>query len=155
SDDWREPVDHLAAPAVRLADQIAATIRHWLDSGEAIPGQNRRIMPRDIMVLVRKRDQFMPALSRALKNLSVPVAGADRLRLTSHIAIQDLMALGRFVLQPSDDLSLASVLKSPLFGWDDDQLFDLAHPRGSSLTLFERLYQVSRGDAALAEVHKT
>ncbi|MBB3218292.1 ATP-dependent helicase/nuclease subunit A [Ochrobactrum sp. RC6B] len=154
-DDWREPVDHLAAPAVRLADQIAATIRHWLDSGEIIPGQNRRIMPRDIMVLVRKRDQFMPALSRALKNLSVPVAGADRLRLTSHIAIQDLMALGRFVLQPSDDLSLASVLKSPLFGWDDDQLFELAHPRGSSLTLFERLYQVSRGDAALAEVHKT
>ncbi len=154
-DDWREPVDHLAAPAVRLAEQIAATIRRWLDSGEPIPGQNRRIKPRDIMVLVRKRDQFMPALSRALKNLSVPVAGADRLRLTSHIAIQDLMALGRFVLQPSDDLSLASVLKSPLFGWDDDQLFELAYPRGASLTLFERLYQISRDDAALAEVHKT
>ncbi len=154
-DDWRTPVDHLAAPAVRLADAIAATIRHWLDTGEPIPGQNRRIAPRDIMVLVRKRDQFMPALSRALKNLQVPVAGADRLRLTGHIAIQDLMALGRFVLQPSDDLSLAALLKSPLFGWDDDRLFDLAHPRGSGETLFEHLYRASRGDAALAEVHKT
>ncbi|WHS32020.1 double-strand break repair helicase AddA [Brucella sp. NM4] len=154
-DDWRVPVDHLAAPAVRLAEQIAATIRYWLDRGEPIPGQNRRIVPRDIMVLVRKRDQFMPALSRALKNLGVPVAGADRLRLTSHIAIQDLMALGRFVLQPSDDLSLASLLKSPLFGWDDDRLFALAHPRGSGSTLFEHLYRASRDDEALAAIHKT
>ncbi|MFC4624489.1 double-strand break repair helicase AddA [Daeguia caeni] len=153
-DDWRVPVDHLAAPAVRLADQIADTIRYWLDKGEVIPGQNRRIEPRDIMVLVRKRDQFMPALSRALKNRQVPVAGADRLRLTSHIAIQDLMALGRFVLQPSDDLSLAALLKSPLFGWDDDQLFALAHPRGKT-SLFEHLYRMSREDAALAEVHRT
>lgn len=153
-DDWRVPVDHLAAPAVRLAEQIAATIRYWLDRGEPIPGQNRRIAPRDIMVLVRKRDQFMPALSRALKNLGVPVAGADRLRLTSHIAIQDLMALGRFVLQPSDDLSLASLLKSPLFGWDDDRLFALAYPRGSGSTLFEHLYRVSRDDEALGAIHK-
>ncbi len=154
-DDWRTPVDHLRAPAVRLADQIAATIRHWLDTGETIPGQGRKIAPRDIMVLVRKRDRFMPALSRALKNLGVPVAGADRLQLTSHIAVQDLMALGRFVLQPSDDLSLAALLKSPLFGWDDDRLFDLAHPRGAGETLFERLYRVSRNDAELAETHRT
>ncbi len=45
------------------------------------------------------------------------------------------MALGRFVLQPSDDLSLAALLKSPLFGWDDDRLFTLAYPRGAGDTL--------------------
>ena len=67
------------------------------------------------MVLVRKRDQFMPALSRELKKRHVPVAGADRLKLTDHIAVKDLMALGRFMLLPSDDLSLAALLKSPLF----------------------------------------
>ncbi|MBB6260704.1 ATP-dependent helicase/nuclease subunit A [Paenochrobactrum gallinarii] len=153
-DDWRTPVDHLAAPAIRLADQIAATIRHWLDSGAIIPGKGRKIAPRDIMVLVRKRDQFMPALSRALKNNLVPVAGADRLRLTSHIAIQDLMAIGRFVLQPADNLSLAALLKSPLFGWDDDKLFALAHDRAKGQILFEKLYQASRDDTELAKVHK-
>ena len=36
-DDWRVPVDHLAAPAVRLADQIADTIRYWLDKGDSRP----------------------------------------------------------------------------------------------------------------------
>ena len=154
-DDWRVPVDHLAAPAVRLAEQIAATIRHWLNEGELIPGQARKMEPRDIMVLVRKRDQFMPALSRALKNLQVPVAGADRLRLTSHIAIQDLISLGRYILQPSDDLSLAELLKSPLFGWDDDQLFALANPRPSGQSLSERLFHASQSDPQLIAVHKT
>ena len=154
-DDWRVPVDHLQAPAIKLADHIAQTIRYWLDRGETIPGQNRKLTPKDIMILVRKRDQFMPALSRALKNLQVPVAGADRLTLTSHIAIQDLMALGRFVLQPSDDLSLASLLKSPLFGWDDDQLFKLAYPRAKGETLFERLFHASHKDPALIPLHKT
>lgn len=153
-DDWRTPVDHLAAPAIRLADQIAATIRHWLDHDAIIPGQNRKITPRDIMVLVRKRDQFMPALARALKNNLVPVAGADRLRLTNHIAIQDLMAIGRFVLQPADNLSLAALLKSPLFGWDDDKLFKLAHDRAKGQILFEKLYQAARKDAELAKLHK-
>ena len=49
---------------------------------------------------------------------SVPVAGADRLVLTEHIAVMDLMALADALLLPDDDLALASVLKSPLFGLD-------------------------------------
>ena len=40
--------------------------------------------------------------------------------LTEHIAVMDLMALGRVVLLPEDDLSLAALLKSPLIGLDED-----------------------------------
>ncbi|MBB3145539.1 ATP-dependent helicase/nuclease subunit A [Phyllobacterium trifolii] len=138
-DDWRKPVDSLPAPPVRLAEQIAKTIDSWLKNGEVIEGQGRRLEARDIMVLVRKRDQFMPALSRELKRRQVPVAGADRLKLTDHIAIKDLVALGRFMLLPSDDLSLAALLKSPLFKWNDEQLFDLAYGRAEHETLYQRL----------------
>jgi ATP-dependent helicase/nuclease subunit A len=57
----------------------------------------RPITPGDILVLVRKRDGFVPTLLRTLKAMTgIPVAGADRLRLTDHIAVQDLMALGWF-----------------------------------------------------------
>ena len=66
---------------------------------------------------------------RALKELGVPVAGADRMRLTDQLAVEDLMALGNFLLLPEDDLTLATVLKSPLFDWDDDLLYALAHGR--------------------------
>ncbi|WP_279089235.1 double-strand break repair helicase AddA [Bartonella apis] len=132
-EDWRKPVDQLHAPAVRLAEEIATTISHWLHHHEMLKGQGREVKASDIMVLVRKRDQFVPALARALKNRNVPVAGADRLRLASHIAVRDLTALARFVLQPQDDLSLASVLKSPLFGLDEDDLYRIAVNREGSL----------------------
>ena len=40
------------------------------------------------------------------------------------LAVQDLVALADVLLMPEDDLALAVVLKSPLFGLDDDALFD-------------------------------
>ena len=124
-DDWTEAVDHAQAPAVQVAEAVAATIEHWLDTGEVIEGTGKRLTPGDVMVLVRKRDRFVHALSRSLKEKRIPVAGADRLSLPAHIAIKDMMALGRFLLQPEDDLSLAAVLRSPVFGLNEDMLFEL------------------------------
>ena len=70
---------------------------------------------------------------QALKYASVPVAGADRLKLTEHIAIIDLMNLADAMLLPQDDLALAVALKSPLFGLDEDELFTLARARKGTL----------------------
>ena len=84
------------------------------------------------MVLVRRRNEFVGELLRALKQRDVPVAGADRLVLTEQLAVQDLIALGRFLLLPEDDLTLAAVLKGPLFGIDEETLFDLAYGRGEA-----------------------
>jgi ATP-dependent helicase/nuclease subunit A len=55
--DWREAVDHAAAPAVLLAERVAATIDRWLKARDIIEGTGKRITPGDIMILVRKRDQ--------------------------------------------------------------------------------------------------
>src|SRR3546814_4111077 len=77
--------------------------------------------PGDVMVLVRRRNAFLAELVRALKTLGVPVAGVDRMNLTEQLAVMDLMALGRVLLLPEDDLSLACVLKSPLVGLDEDR----------------------------------
>ena len=87
----------------------------------------------DVLVLVRQRGPLFEAIIRALKTAGVPVAGADRLVLTEHIAVMDLMALADALLLPDDDLALASVLKSPLFGLSEEQLFELAYDRKGSL----------------------
>ena len=58
----------------------------------------------------------------ARKARRIPVAGADRLALVDQIAGKDLIALAEFLVLPEDDLSLAIVLKSPLFDLDDDDL---------------------------------
>ena len=129
---WRE--ERSGARSVdALCARIAKLVRHWLDSDEELPSAGRAIRAGDILILVRRRDPFTAPMFRALKRESVAVAGADRMRLMDQLAVQDLVALADVLLLPEDDLSLAVVLKSPLFGLDDDDLFRLAHERAGSL----------------------
>jgi ATP-dependent helicase/nuclease subunit A len=125
----RKPDD----PEQRLAARIAETIHGWLKRGDPLQSKGRPIAPGDIMILVRRRTRFVGPMVRALKKLGVPVAGIDRLALTQPLAVQDLMALGRFLLLPEDDLTLAALLKSPLIGIDEDGLYRLAYRRAGSL----------------------
>jgi ATP-dependent helicase/nuclease subunit A len=134
------------APDARLAEIIAIRIERLL--GETLESRNRKIRPGDVMVLVSRRTGFIDALVRQLKVRRVPVAGIDRMVLTDQIAVEDLIALGNFLLLPDDDLTLAAVLKGPLFGLDDDQLFALAHGRGGSL--WQELGRRERDDPAFA-----
>jgi len=140
----------IAEPYARLADTIAATIRGWLDHGETLAARGRPIRPGDVMVLVRRRNAFVSELLRALKQRKVPVAGADRLILTEQLAVQDLVALGRFLLFPDDDLTLACVLKGPLFALDEETLFDLAYGRGTE-HLWDRLRSRAETNAGLRQ----
>ena len=132
-----------------LARRIATTIKTWLDRGEELPAQGRNVRAGDILILVRRRDPFTTPMIRELKRLGVPVAGADRMRLTDQIAVQDLMALADVLLMPEDDLALAVVLKSPLFGFDDNDLFALAYRRSGSL--WSALRDKAKHDPRFAE----
>jgi len=133
------PVDKLDVRSSRekLATEIARQVKDWIANGEPVFDREtkttRPMRPADILILVQKRTAFFDAVIRNLKAAGVPVAGADRLQLTQSIAVQDMLSLAKFTLLPGDDLSLAEVLKSPLFGWNDDQLFDIAYGRKGSL----------------------
>ncbi len=137
--DWRLPLDYVGEsdPAARLAQKIARKIKALLapGAGEFVEdkGALRPVAPGDILILVRKRGGFFEAVIRALKTEGVPVAGADRLDLAGHIAVMDLVALGRLALLGEDDLTLATVLKSPLVGLTDDDLLEIAPRRAGAL----------------------
>ena len=139
--DWKLPVDVVEPgdPPVVVARRIADTIHHLCrpDSGETVEDNRTRarrpVRPGDVMILVRARNSFFEAMIRACKERGVPVAGADRLALTQHIAVMDLVAAGRAALSPADDFTLACVLKSPLLGLDDDDLIALAPGRRGTL----------------------
>ncbi|WP_296711740.1 double-strand break repair helicase AddA [Rhodoblastus sp.] len=156
--DWRLPLDFRdeADPPVAAARRIAETIRLWLEpgSGETVfeNGVRRPVRPGDIMILVRRRDAFFDAMIRALREKHVPAAGADRLKLAEHIAVMDLAAIGRASLLPEDDLTLATVLKTPLFGFDDDDLIRLAPGRTGSLHDALRASTEEKYQAACAQL---
>ncbi|MEM6849470.1 MAG: UvrD-helicase domain-containing protein, partial [Pseudomonadota bacterium] len=132
NEDWTRPVD--ASPVnsgkVRLARALADTIKGWVEV--AGPDDGPPVPPGDVMVLVRSRDRFSAELISSLKRLGVPSAGADRLKVTEHIAAKDMMALARALIS-QDDLSLATVLRSPLFDVSEQELFRLCHGRDGSL----------------------
>lgn len=117
----------------RTAWRIARRIRTMIAERETLESQNRPIEAGDILVLVRRRTAFVDHLVRALKYLGVPVAGRDRMVLTEELPVMDLLALAHAALLPTDDLTLATVLKSPFIGLDEDQLFDLAYGRKGAL----------------------
>ena len=145
---WSE--DAGGADAIeQLAKRIAARIRNWLDSQTHLASQGRPIRAGDILILVRRRKPFTAPMIRALKRAKIPVAGADRMRLLDQLAVQDLIALADVLLLPEDDLALAVVLKSPLFGFGDDALFDLAHGRRG--TLWSALKSRAREDPQFKE----
>src|SRR5882757_6259787 len=91
---WRAPFDgvSLTSPEVKLARRIQAEIKALVDGGTTTgsTGARRPLRYGDMLVLVRRRGNAFDAVIQALKHANIPVAGADRLKLTEHIAIIDL-----------------------------------------------------------------
>ena len=129
---WDDPLDAVSGRSkeAKLATRIVGKLKDWIGR-EFLPQRDRVMEPGDVLILVRKRGPFVDELIRQLKTSNIPVAGVDRLVLGDHIAVMDLMALARFALLPDDDLTLATVLRSPLCTISEEGLFDLAHARAS------------------------
>ncbi len=151
SPPWQLPAERV------LAKRIAQQIKAWIEGDEPISIEHRsgrrRVRPGDILILVRKRSDLMAALVSELKTAGVAVAGVDRMMLTKQLAVMDLLACIRFALQPQDDLMLATLLRSPFLGWDEDDLFGLAHARAKGLPLWSALRDAAlcNADAKIAD----
>jgi ATP-dependent helicase/nuclease subunit A len=117
----------------RYAEVLAERIQAMVEEAPVLASTGRPLTPGDILVLVRSRGQLASLIVARLFSAGVPVAGVDRLHLHEPLAVQDLIAAVRFAVQPNDDLSLACLLVSPLIGWDQDRLRDLAFGRSMSL----------------------
>lgn len=142
--DWHTPTEFVGRhQADLLAREIATQLGQWIGS-ETISSTGEPITAGDILVLVRSRDRFVTALTRELKSRKIAVAGADRLTITDHIAVKDLLAIGQVALTPGDDLTLAVVLKSPMIGVSEEELYELSQSRfrgDREISLFEALQE--------------
>ena len=153
-DDAGEDVFTLHAR--RVAAQIKSIIGRTAIAAEsgAESGGTRLAEAADILVLLRKRDGFYDALHRALQQAGVAISGAGRLVLMEDITCLDLLALGEVMLLPEDDLTLAAVLKSPLFGLDETQIYHLARGRAKGEHILARLKENPAQDAAVGQCYE-
>lgn len=125
-DNWLPPFEMSQETSVKkkLARMMAEKIKELVDK--------EKFHYSDVMVLVQTRNSFVEEFIRACKDNNVNINGADKLLLSEQIAVQDLVSLGRFLLLPNDDLSLAEVLKSPLFDLSDEDLWKICAKRGNA-----------------------
>lgn len=155
TEEWPLPVTQKIYTSLdaQLACQIAEKIEKILESKEILSSTKTAVQPKDILILMGRRAEWVPLLLQELKQRNIPVAGVDRLFLKDHIAILDLLALGRFLCLPQDDYSLACVLKSPLinkgYGFSEEMLFEVCHNRESSL--WESLLQRQAHNKVVSE----
>ncbi|MGR3502159.1 double-strand break repair helicase AddA [Pseudaestuariivita sp.] len=138
--DFEDPVDVVQPSDAQrvLAGHVASEIKRMLDTETPIAIRTpegdwmaRPAKPGDFLILVRSRTGVFPEIIRALKEAGVPTAGNDRIKVGAELAVRDLRAMLSVLALPEDNLSLAAVLKSPLFGWTEQQLYTLAHHRTS------------------------
>lgn len=135
-----------------VAERIAGAIKSWIDEDRPLGQRERAVCADDILILVQSRGPLFEEIIRALKQAQLKTPGSDRLPVTSHIAVLDLLALADVLLNPADDLNLAAVLRSPLFDIDEDGLYALANDRSKGVSLWQALHKsddANAKDAAL------
>lgn len=135
----------------RYAEELAERVRRMVHEAPVLGSTNRPLTPGDVLVLVRSRGELASLIVARLLAAGVPVAGVDRLHLHEPLAVQDLLAAVKFAVQPNDDLSLACLLVSPLIGWDQEQLRELAF--GRTGTLWRALRERAGQSAAFGQAH--
>ena len=153
--EWFKPVDEPSATdhTVVMAQRVASQIKYMIEN-ETVPEEvdntgdyiRRPITEGDFLILVQRRSELFAEIIRACKAAELKIAGADRLRVGAELAVKDLAALLSFLALPEDDLSLASTLRSPLFGWKEQHLFTLAHHRPEKSFLWEALRNSDHAD---------
>jgi ATP-dependent helicase/nuclease subunit A len=124
---WIDDADR--AHAGRIAQMVLAL----LHDGAVLASTGRPVTPGDILILVRSRGELASLIVARLFTAGVPVAGIDRLHLHRPLAVRDLLAAVGFAVQPLDDLNLANLLVSPLIGFSQQRLYDVAFRRPSRL----------------------
>lgn len=124
----------------QVALRIARAIKDWTDTGRPLGERGRAVTADDVLILVQKRGPLFQEIIRALRGCGLPTPGADRLGVTGHIAVLDLLALVDVLLNTAEDLHLAALLRSPLFDIDEDTLFAIAQPRAERQSLWSALF---------------
>lgn len=113
-------------PQIVLAEKISLFIKKQLASKRILPATGKEIAPNDFMILFRTRDELTNKVIHALKKDNIDVTGLDRISLCDSLAVMDLISVAKFALNPDDDLNLCSLLKSPIFGLSEKEIYEIS-----------------------------
>ncbi len=133
-----------AIEASLIADQIEKLVAMpacITDTNQKGESYVRKATYSDIMILMRNRTHISEYES-VLRDRGIPFIGSQRGSLLDNQEIQDLEVLLDSLITPFNNLSIAQVLKSPVFSASDDDLIAISQAHRDK-KWFERLQLVA------------
>lgn len=139
------------------ARAYAKKIKAWLGHDGEKPmevydkdlGRMRPITYKDIVILLRSMSNA-PTIVEELKKQGIPVYSELRTGYFQAIEIQVMINMLKVIDNPYQDIPLASVLRSPIVGLNEEELAQIRLAQKGA-TFFEALLETSKGKGQLAE----
>lgn len=142
-----EPRDWLAQPDGEAVDSA------WLLEGQAIATALQALREsdpllqwQDMRVLVRARTHLAD-YERAFAQAGLPFISDRTDGLLQSAEVEDLLNLCRWLAFPWSNADLASLLKSPLLAWSDEQVLDLASRAQAAQTSWWTCLSLGAGES--------
>ncbi len=107
--------------------QVANTICELIDNDTPVMENNapRVIQYKDIIILARSRTH-LAQLELALSEKHIPFISTYDGDFLNRLEVQDILSLLTYLTHSHDDLALAQILRSPLYGMSDQDLMRIA-----------------------------
>ena len=128
-DPDEEPDEEKPGKTAWEADAVAERVKTLLE--EAFPiwdqeiGQMRPVTSNDIVILLRSPNTVLHHYTRALAQREIPFVTEGGEAFLSTVEIAVMISLLKILDNPRQDIPLISVLRSPLFGFTEDQLAEI------------------------------
>ncbi len=120
-----EPSTKLQAEADVIAQKIDEIIKSGVPVFDKGTGEFRPVQYRDIVILMRSAKASSDVFLSALSQKAIPAYSDVSDSYFDTQEISTLLSLLTIAINPMDDIHLAAVLRSGIFGFSDSELFEI------------------------------
>lgn len=125
-------------PKFILASYIADQVDGWIRGGRVLEA-GRVMRQSDIMILVRKRSEYLEILKSALRRKGLNISSSSGVCIGESLLGQDIIALLQHTFFSGDMYNLAGLLKSPFCNLEEEEIFRCFYQATDSASVLSKL----------------
>lgn len=109
------------------AEYVAKLIKEMLQNGTTVydKGVLRKARPSDFCILIRSPNKKAQNYVNALKKVGIQCSSQKKSSLFDELEVNVFMSLLKVINNPTDDVSMLSVMFSPMYGFTPDEAVEL------------------------------
>lgn len=136
-----------------LEDLVTYTVKKALNSKvyDLKTGEERTATYSDIAILMRATKNGVDKIVKELERSSIPVVMENKRSIKSYPEIQQMIDILDCILSQTNDIPLASTLKSPVGGLKDSDLKAIKDSASSQTPFYKAVYEYQQKDDKLAQ----